>query len=139
MDAREEDERIDISGKSSYKVIANAGFLSVVEFTPALQVVLGLVEDLDSHSRLRCRRSFTSGHSRNSASPFATRAARAARTSPCQAGEGTPSGDRHRSSQSSSITRSFAARLISLKGKVVPALTKQKLAGEWLRRKTAYP
>ena len=93
MNAREEDERLDVGGEGRGEVVADPGCLPVVKLAPILQVVLRLVEDLDAHAFFRSNRSFTSAHSRNSASPFATRSARAASTSPCQAGEGTPSGE----------------------------------------------
>ena len=83
---------------------------------PCLQIPLGCRQQPDSHLSRSRRRCFASSQSTKCALPSRTAARRLANTSPCQSGEGTSSGRRHKSAQSRSINTSFSGTVMPSSG-----------------------
>lgn len=91
---------------------------AIVKAEPLDQILLRFVENLDSHRDFLRIFVLAVSQSLNRALPSATLWRRSTRTSSCQAGDSTASGERLRSSQSSSIAASLSRSDICFRGRV---------------------
>ena len=73
MNARKEPQRINVGSQCRGEVIANPRLTAFVKTAPLPEILLRFVEDLNPHPCGPRSLAFTSSHSRNSASPVATR------------------------------------------------------------------
>lgn len=116
MDSRVKVQRLDVRIQGVQEVFAKARRSALLE-TEAIDKILNrLLKDLDFH-RLALRiRTLAASNVKNRALPFFARFAREFKILLCQAGAGTSSGARHRSSQRRSMAASLKAVVILLRG-----------------------
>jgi hypothetical protein len=113
MNPMMQQEALDVRQQGSEAILANTGLPRIVEPARFLQVLGGFGQnDYPPHRGGPCNRFFNSGIVKNSASPRSIAARRVARTSACQAGDGTASGVRASETHSNSIVWSRSSRLI---------------------------
>jgi hypothetical protein len=93
--------------------------LALVKLEAFEQVLLSVVRNLDNHETFLRMSAFACSHGVKPDSPSATLRRRSSRIFLCQSGDSTPSGERDKSSQRSSIASSFSWRVISSNGKVI--------------------
>lgn len=118
VDAGIDLQRIDIGKKRVKEVVAKSWGLSLVEPEAIHEIPFGFVKDLDRHLTESRMSFFASAQSTYFAEPFFVRSSRARSTSACHAGDGTSFEERLRSSQISSIARSFSEIVIWSNGNV---------------------
>lgn len=118
MNAGEKEQRVDVSEEAVQEIRPDADLYLFIKAEPLDQILLSFVENLDSHRDFLRIFVLADSQSSNRALPSATLWRRSTRTSSCQAGDSTTSGERLKSSQSSSIATSLSCNDISFSGKL---------------------
>ena len=117
MDAGEKEQRVDVREEAVQEIRPDADLYLFIKAETFDQILLSFVENFDSHRSFLRIFVLAVSQSLNRALPSATFWRRSERTSSCQAGDSTASGERLRSSQSSSIAASLSRSDIFFKGR----------------------
>jgi hypothetical protein len=104
-------QRLNFSGQGLAGIVTKTLALPLVEPPPTGQVLDGRPQDNDDHRFLSPRIRLASSHGTNSSLPAFRASSLARSTSPCQSDDSYSASLRLRSSQSSSIARSFSRRV----------------------------